>query len=140
MEIRGRVAGVNYDTVVAIVERVSAERYGGNVRVHQDARPIGSKRDGSRYGFTGRIDVKSSRESGARRSWSGRRMPAACWHAHRDVLSAIFAEYPDATIKTAMATYRGAEGFEDRYPGTADRNIGSVVEPAYMPDLCDCDE
>lgn len=77
---------------------------------------------------------------GARRSWTGRRMPAACWHAYRDVMYAIFAINPNARIATGMAVYRGLAGFESTYPATADQNIGSMMQPAYMPDLCDCDD
>lgn len=77
---------------------------------------------------------------GARLSWQGRCVKAACWHAYRDAMYAIFAINPKARIQTSMATYKGLEGFEDIYPNTADQNIGSMMQPAYMPDLCDCEK
>lgn len=66
-------------------------------------------------------------------------MPAACWHAYRDVMLAVFAINPDARIYTGLAKYRGLAGFLDHFPATAGENIGSMVQPAYMPELCDCD-
>lgn len=131
MDIRGK--GVKFDTVKAAIEGVS-EEYGGNLRVHSDAKPLGV--DG--YGFRGRVDVSDSRGPGARVSWSGRHGPWACWHAYRDALRAVFEVYPHATVKTSLATYKGSDGFESTYPATANKNIGSMAAPAYMPDLCDC--
>lgn len=133
MEIRGK--GVCYGCVRQIAEDVSRELYGGNVRVHPDSKPLGSES----YGFRGRIMVVDSRGPGARTSWSGRHGPYACWHAYRDVLARIFETYPNARVRTSMAHYVGAAGFEETYPATADRNIGSQFAPAYMPDLCECD-
>lgn len=75
---------------------------------------------------------------GQRRSWSGRRIKAACWHVYRDVLNEVFNINPEANVYTGMAKYKGRKGFEDNYPATGERNIGSMFQPAYMPDLCDC--
>lgn len=126
------IRNVTLDQFRALVADVS-ESYGGNIVVHPDMR-----QDGVRViRLTGRILAKSSREAGARRSWSGRRTPAACWHAHRDVYRELFTRYPNATVQTTMARYT-AENFEDVYPDTGYRNVGSMVAPAYMPELCDC--
>lgn len=75
---------------------------------------------------------------GARKSAHGRRIPAACWHAYRDVLAAIFDVNPKAAVRTALSTYLDREHFYHQYPATAHRNIGSMMSPAYMPELCDC--
>lgn len=77
---------------------------------------------------------------GARLSWNGRRIKASCWHAYRDVMYEVFKINPNARVATALAIYRGLEGFEANYPQTADQNIGSVFSPAYMPDLCECEK
>lgn len=127
-----QITGVTRDQFELIVKTVSELKYDGNVRLHQDAHDITGR------SMRGRIDVHSSRGPGARTSSSGRRGPYACWHAYRDVLAALFTEYPEATVRTAMATYRGAEGFLNTYPRTAYRNIGSMMQPAYMPSLCNC--
>ena len=103
-----------------------------------DMRHERTYKDGT-LALRGRLLPKSSRQNGARRSWSGRRLKAACWHAHRDYLRALFAECPDAVVVTALARYT-ADTFEDVYPGTATRNVGSMVQPAYMDELCDCDQ
>jgi hypothetical protein len=113
----------------------AGETYG--VHVHNDAKPLYY---GSGKGYRGRVIAESSRVRGARRSWSGRRTNAACWHAYRDCMYAVFAIDPNAVIVTAMARYDGLAGFEKNYPETANHNIGSMVQHAYMPDLCECGE
>lgn len=78
--------------------------------------------------------------AGARKSWTGRRLTAACWHAYRDVMLGIFEVNPNARVYTAMAKYVGLDGFQANYPRTADQNIGSMMTPAYMPELCECEK
>ena len=133
MQIRGK--GVEFSRVCEIITRISNERYAGNVIVHQDASPAGI----GNYGFKGRIIGISSSGMGVRRSWSGRRMNAACWHAFRDCIRAILTEYPNAVVTTAMARYEGLSGFERVYPDTAYSNVGSLFSPVCMPDLCECE-
>lgn len=95
--------------------------------------------------FRARVVPKTSSSApktpapGARLSWSGRCVKAACWHAYRDAMYAVFAINPKARVATSMAVYKGIEGFEAQYPQTGDQNIGSMMQPAYMPDLCDCE-
>ena len=145
MYIRGK--GVEFAVVCNIVREGSEREYGGNVRIHRDARPIRvipnyppGNTNTNGYGFAGRIDTHSSKGNGARRSASGRRINAACWHAFRDTIRAILTEYPHAIVTTGMARYEGLAGFEKVYPETANRNIGSLFAPAYMPDLCECED
>ena len=128
MEIRGK--GVTASRVVEIIETVSAEQYNGNL-APVDEKPLGQ----NDYGFRGRVRAIDSRAYGARTSSSGRHGPYASWEAYRDVLIAIFEEWPHATVRTGLAYYRGREGFEEGYPDTAYINIGSQMQPAYMPEL-----
>lgn len=116
--------------IAALAERVSEEQYDGNLTVESEPT----------RGRTVRVKLGTadSYAHGSRRSWSGRHGRWACWHAFRDVLTAIFNADPDATVRTSMTTYRGARGFLANYPGTADQNVGSLMQPAYMPELCDC--
>ena len=72
--------------------------------------------------------VLAHREIGVHR---GRR------HGFRDVLRAIFAVDPNATILTAMARYDGSDGFESTYPDTYHTNAGSLIQPVAYGDLCD---
>lgn len=90
--------------------------------------------------FRGRIVPVSSHVKGARRSASGRRICAACWHAHRDVLAALFDAVPAAKVSTAMAVYLGQLGFERQFPKTYWTNVGSESMPATYGQLCDCEE
>ncbi|MGP4112943.1 hypothetical protein ACTWP5_18785 [Streptomyces sp. 4N509B] len=48
----------------------------------------------------------------------------------------MFSKAPHATVRTALATYRGENGFEHDYPNTAYRNVGSEINPVHMAQLC----
>jgi len=135
-----RLRNVSLDQFNAAVAKVNGMtneegiEYAGNLRVHPDAHQTGSRV----ITTVGRLTVESSRGPGARRSWNGRRMPAACWHAFRDVVRVILEDNPDATVSTSMARYT-AENFEETYPETGNVSIGSLFQPVYMPELCDCE-
>lgn len=108
-------------------------KYGGNLRVHQDAHETGVRK----ITTVGRLTVESSGGLGARTSWSGRKCQAACWHAFRDVIGLVFDYAPGAVVKTTMATYTTVN-FDSTYPDTAYVNVGSQFQPVTMPELCDC--
>lgn len=136
-----QITGITPDQFVEAVRKASMS-YGGNLTAE-----IGSIQSPTR--FRARVVPVQSGAStekagisapGARKSWSGRRIKAACWHAYRDAMIEVFAINSNARIYTALAKYRGIEGFEANYPQTADRNIGSVAAPAYMPELCECEK
>jgi hypothetical protein len=133
MEIRGK--GVEFYKVQSLIEKVSTDKWDGELLLHPDAKPLNA---GTLYGFQGRLVAVNSRSRAARCSWSGRRLNAACWHAWRDAIRAVLTEYPDAVVKTSQARYDGLRGFEATYPNTAGINIGSLAAPAYMPELCSC--
>ena len=127
MQVLSKVHTV--DTLNAAIERASA-LYGGNLTAEVEHKA------GNRYRV--KIGARDSRGDGARRSASGRRGPWACWHAFRDVVRAIMAVDKDTRVTTSLARYVGSDGFEDTYPATAYTNVGSMIYPATMPDLCDC--
>jgi hypothetical protein len=127
MELIG-ITLAQFETAIANV----TASYGGNLEIHDDAKSVSSRSS------RGRVVVRDSRGPGARRSWSGRHGKWACWHAYRDVMLALFEQNPNARIRTSLAVYDGLDGFEATYPATAYKNIGSMVAPAYMPELCDC--
>lgn len=83
----------------------------------------------------GRIVPLTSDSHGSRRSASGRRVKAASWEAHRDVMVNLFERCPKATIRTSIITYKGKEDFQAKFRATADHNVGSQVYPAYIRDL-----
>jgi hypothetical protein len=91
-----------------------------------------SKKAGHKLGRP-RFDLRTGETKGKQR-----RLVAACWHVHRDVMIEIFKLNPNANLKTAMAHYKNKESFYDLYPGTADINVGSQMYPITMLELCDC--
>lgn len=138
-----QITGVNTSAFSSIVRYVSAERYEDNLRITElDRLPL--KRNVRIKARLGVLDGKGPQDScapGARRSWSGRRGPWACWHAVRDVLNVMFEQYPDAVVTSGIhwrVKYEGLDGFREVYPGTAFVNIGSQVSWVTMPDLCEC--
>lgn len=84
------------------------------------------------------LRAKDSRGPGAR--WSagtGRRGPWSCWHVFRDFCRALLEIAPNASIRTSLAHYT-AENFESAYRETAYKNVGSMMYPRHMPELCEC--
>lgn len=72
-----------------------------------------------------------------------RRVKAACWHAFRDVLSALFEMAPDAIVRSGLGregaiVYNGKAEFEATYPATRYRNVGSEMYPQQFGSLCAC--
>src|SRR5215216_3253449 len=67
--------------------------------------------------------VRESFGGNPRRCW------AVDWHGHWAFMEAVFQVDPDATFKTAIATYEGREGFYANAPATGSRNIGSWMQP-----------
>lgn len=114
-----------------IVGDVSSRLYNENLTFKRLPEEIGLA-----LSFT--LTVHKSSGPGARRGERGRRIAAACWHAHRDVMVAIFTEYPDARIKTHQADYRGAEDFVAKFEATGNVNIGSQMFPLYYVEACEC--
>ena len=103
-----------------IVASVSHALYNGNLRA--DCTSDGKMtRNGGQTRFV--LRVKCSDGPGARRSPSGRRIPAATWEAHKVVMQQIFAEYPKCRIKSALATYHGREAFERLHEATYNHEV-----------------
>lgn len=127
MEIVGLTVA-DFEHIVYVVSRA---QYHGNL-VMVDGRRAGGVR---RPKIRARVTVTDSRGPGARTSWSGRHGPWASWEAYRDVLSELFYRFPDAIVRTSVATYKGSDGFEKTFPRTALRNVGSMVQPVTMPEL-----
>lgn len=86
------------------------------------------------------LQVKVTKTHGSRTSSSGRPLRSASWEAHRDFMRALFKINPDAKIKTALAYYKGSEDFEEKFPDTAYKQVGSMMcpmqfgETTYVPD------
>jgi hypothetical protein len=113
---------------------VSEARYSGNVIVHPDSH------DTTGGNSAVRLAVTDSHGSGSRTSASYRHGPYACWHAHRDVYREVFRRFPDAVFTGGRywkVTYDAAT-FENVFPETRYKNIGSEVFHVIMPELCEC--
>jgi len=91
---------------------------------------------GKRVDF--RLRVNKSRDMGAKLGFSGKHTVAACWHVHRDFLKNLFESSPSVKVKTCIAVYDGKDGFEKNYPDTGYKNIGSIMNPIYFKDSCEC--
>lgn len=150
-----QITGVSLNDFDKTVQDVSERLYKGNLVTHQDSKDLGGVRAPR---IRARVTVKSigyheglpvsETLPGVRRSSSEfsrnangdlRRVHAACWHAYRDVLTELFERHPKAVVRTAMAKYEGAAGFEYAFPATGYTNIGSLVFPMYAREACDCE-
>lgn len=130
-------SGITPTQVEHIVTRVSAERYGNNVVpkwVKHQHLPTWL----SANRFRGQITVYRSDGPGARRAASGRRLVAACWHVFRDVIGPMLMEHGARRITTSIANYT-RDNWEETFPGTAYRNVGSLIDPVDLDETCDCE-
>ena len=132
------ITNLSSDDIRAIVGTVSDDAYAGNLAITDDGIRTDTRRDG-RYSHRVALTTRDSSQPGARRSWSGRRSRATCWHAFRDVFAVVMMRDPAAVIRTGLATYSGAAGFLELFPATGEANIGSMAQPAILADLCGCE-
>ena len=126
-----KIKGITTQQLRAIVNQVSDDDYDGNIVFKREP-----ESSGNFVFFT--LTVLKSANVGGRRSNTGRKIAAACWHAHRDVMHAIFDLNPDAVLVSALARYEGQEDFLDKFPDTGYTNIGSQYQPLDMEDACEC--
>jgi hypothetical protein len=90
------------------------DQYDGNIRFFEAPKPNGRA-------LSVRLYTNDKDGPGQKFSrYSGRATRAATWEAHRDFMRHVFAVNPNARIKTALADYRGAEDFEDKYLATSE--------------------
>ncbi|MEV0220319.1 hypothetical protein [Streptomyces sp. NPDC050704] len=124
------IRGVPLSDFQELTAQVSGDLYEGNVIVAPGAHSAG------RHAAVASLQVADSRGFGARTAASGRHGRYACWHAYRDVLSRLFEMYPWVTVRTRLATYRGADGFDACFRLTEYHNLGSELRPRYIRELC----
>jgi len=90
-----------------------------------------TRQGGEKYTVT--LTVNDSKESGARRSNTGRRISAACWHAYGTFMDNL----PSGSeIVTSTSIGRTVKSPGDRW---VDWNIGSRMYPMYYSDACECE-
>ena len=125
------ITGLTCSELHEVVAKLNTTEYDGNIVVENCE---SKNQKGTRISV--KLGVADSRKHGARRAWSGRHGKWLCWHGFRDVFREALKVNPEAVIRTGKAVYKGAEGFENTYPSTADQNVGSMFQPAYMPEMC----
>jgi len=114
------------------------------IRIHSDWGGHGISKDGRAWNF--RLALGDEKREGYRKYnrtsasmfHEGRKVAAVCWHGHRDFMRALYAEDPEARIKSAVADYRGRQDFEESFGSTGFRNVGSMMYPQFAKDVCSC--
>ncbi len=110
------------------------EKYDGNV-VYNAIEDLKTVKSPS-YRVT--LKVKDSTKAGHRLGFSlttkgnRRRMVSACWHVHGDFFDALLEINEDVIIKT------GDKSVDKTGGNWQDWNIGSICEPFYYSEACDC--
>lgn len=125
------ITGITTAELHETVAKLNAGEYADNIVVER-ADAVSST--GTRISV--KLGTADSRKHGSRRAWSGRHGKWLCWHGFRDVFRALMDVNPSARIQTGKTVYKGREGFEMTYCDTADQNVGSMAQPAYMPEMC----
>jgi len=94
------------------------------------------RRDGRAYAF--RLIPQSSLAKYSRRTRFGHRVKATCYHGFRDFISVCFS-HGAYRVQSAHGDWRSEESFVRDLYRLRTLNVGSIMEPAYMADLCDCE-
>jgi len=110
--------------------RLTNEVFRNNIEFFSREYAGRTRQGGNKYDV--RLTVKNSGGPGGRLSpsGSGRRVKAACWHAHGDFFDSLPAE--------AEIIVSGEEGIHRPGDSWVDRNIGNQVHPLMFSDACNC--
>lgn len=85
-------------------------------------------------GFNITLKCKSSKKPGHRLGFKGQRMISACWHVHGTFFDCLW-----ANPASANAIIRaGSLVMKSSGDNWQDRNIGSIVQPLYFSEACEC--
>tara|TARA_Y100001938_G_C8028918_1_gene399543 strand:- start:45 stop:440 length:396 start_codon:yes stop_codon:yes gene_type:complete len=63
---------------------------------------------------------------------------SVCWHGFRDFIKKMYDLNENFRFVTATATYKNKDHFNEIYPNTAFKNIGSIAQPMYFENACLC--
>lgn len=144
------VTGASVEDIAVIVRAVSATRYNGNVEI-RDISDKSSSRT-VRTSFTLRVKDGHAGNKGASGRASAYSRPrngggprglicsplSACWHAHYDVIEALFSQTETVKITSALATYTPGD-FHREAIVTSRMSMGPPTMPIYPTDLCECE-
>ena len=67
------------------------------------------------------------------------KVSAICWHGFRDFMISMYELDSNLRFVTAKATYKNKDDFYIKFPDTAYKNIGSLMNPINFGDACLCD-
>lgn len=77
------------------------------------------------------LTVKDSKNAGGRIGHTGRRVKAACWHVHGEFFDFLFNDGVDYIKAGPTVMRESSDNWQDW-------NIGSMVQPMYYSEACDC--
>lgn len=100
------------------------ERFNNNIKFKR----LDNK--GNRKIFT--LTVKNSKDAGGRIGFTGKRVAAACWHAHGYFFDALF------SINENIYIYSMGKKITADSGNWQDKNIGSIMSPLYYSQACKC--
>jgi hypothetical protein len=126
------LTNASWDDLQHALLEINNTRYDRNIRFKK-WRDEGTREKRIRFTLT----VVSSRGPGARRSGTGRRIAAACWHAHGHFFEALFRINPLAWVKVDR---QGKIKITEDYGNWQDCTIGSRAMPMMFSEACECTE
>lgn len=86
-----------------------------------------------------RLETKSYTHGGGyRRTFTGKRHRSACWHVHGDFFDALLDLNDKAVIRWAGLKIHQDQHGHGRFGNWQDWNIGSLAQPLYASQACDC--
>lgn len=106
-----KVYAVTGEQLMAVVAKVSNKRFEGNL-TFKTFQPLAKF-----VNFT--LRVNNSKGEGAKITRHGRHTIAATWEAHRDVMTELFNQHPEAKLVSCRAKYNGKADFEAKFAETA---------------------
>ena len=133
---------VDCEDLLAAIKHVSDTYYEGNLCVRYHPEKKG-------FALQWTLTVEDSAGPGHRLSVGDRvfnpqrkpkRLRAACWHAHYDVMSYLFRLFPDARLTSGRADYHGREDFANEAMATGEINVGSQLVPVRFDESCECED
>ena len=88
------------------------------------------EKTGKRFIVT--LRVKDSKGKDHRLGYTGRHLINLCWHGHGHFFDELIKINPNAEIKALGRIINKSGG------NWQDIDVGSILYPAYMSELCDC--
>src|SRR5689334_2909273 len=114
------------------------EKFNGNVTFNREPEFIGKN-----IRFT--LRVISSKDAGHRRGFSfgerpAKRLTSACWHVHGKFFDALILNVNSNAVIVSRSDKMQKNEYHNYVDGNwEDTNIGSIYNPLYFSEACDCE-